>query len=161
MSTGQGTLAGRAVGLILRRVKTARKQSKRGVKLVQSVFRRVRQAEKSLFFRLRDSETGRVLLKAAGMARSPRDLRHRTQVAGPYIARLGAHQPPIDPTKGYGLLSPDTLGDFGHVARSLPPALRDQEGGDRCRDDRLRELDARAAAEISHPEAVVPSLPAR
>jgi len=115
VSTGQGTLAGRAVGLILRRVKTARKQSKRGVKLVQNVFRRVRQAEKSLFFRLRDSETGRVLLKAVGMARSPRDLRHRAQVAGPYVARLGADKMGIDPKKGYGLLSRDMLGDFGRV----------------------------------------------
>ena len=115
MSTGQSTLAGRAVGLILRRVKTARKQSKRGVKLVQNVFRRVRQVEKNLFFRLRDSETGRVLLKAAGMARSPRDLRHRAQVAGPYIARLRAHATPIDPKKGYGLLSPEILGGFGRV----------------------------------------------
>jgi hypothetical protein len=115
VSTGQSTLAGRAVGLILRRVKTARKQSKRGVKLVQNAFRRVRQVEKSLFFRLRDSETGRVLLKAAGMARSPRDLRHRAQVAGPYIARLRAHATPIDPKKGYGLLSPDILGGYGRV----------------------------------------------
>ena len=115
VSTGQSTLAGRAVGLILHRVKTARKQSKRGVKLVQNVFRRVRQVEKSLFFRLRDSETGRVFLKAAGMARSPRDLKHRAQVAGPYIARLSGRQSAIDPKKGYGLLSPDTLGDFGHV----------------------------------------------
>jgi hypothetical protein len=115
VSTGQGTLAGRAVGLILRRVKTARKQSKRGVKLVQNVFRRVRQVEKSLFFRLRDSETGRVFLKAAGMARSPRDLRHRTQAAGPYIAQLSARQSIIDPQKGYGLLSSDTLGDFARV----------------------------------------------
>ena len=115
MSAGQSTLAGRAVGLILRRVKTARKQSKRGVKLVQNVFRRVRQVEKSLFFRLRDSETGRVLLKAAGMARSPRDLRHRAEVAGPYIARLRSLNSAIDPQKGYALLTPDALGDFGHV----------------------------------------------
>jgi hypothetical protein len=115
VSTGSSTLAGRAVGLILRRVKTARKQSKRGVKLVQNVFRRVRQAEKSLFFRLRDSESGRVLLKAAGMARAPRDLRHRAQIAAPYIARLNGRQSVIDPQKGYALLSPDTLGDFGRV----------------------------------------------
>ncbi len=116
--TGQGSLAGRAYGLILRRVKTARKQSKRGVKLAQNVFRRVRQAEKTLFFRLRDSETGRMLLKAAGLAGSPRDMRHRAQAAAPYIARLGNHGADIDPAKGYCLLSPDRLGDFSQVLAS-------------------------------------------
>jgi hypothetical protein len=115
VSTGQGTLAGRAVGLILRRVKTARKQSKRGIKLAQNVFRRVRQAEKSLFFRLRDSEAGRVLLKAAGVARSPRDARHRSQAAASYIARLNTRGPIIDPRKGYALLTSDSLGNFAGV----------------------------------------------
>lgn len=118
MGSGQGSLAGRAYGLILRRVKTARKQSKRGVKLAQNVFRRVRQAEKSLFFRLRDSEPGRRLLKAAGLAGSTRDMRSRAQAAAPYIARLGNHGADIDPAKGYSLLSPDALGDFGGVLAS-------------------------------------------
>ena len=49
------------------------------------------------------------------MARSPRDLRASSQVAGPYIARLRAHATPIDPKKGYGLLSPDILGGDGRV----------------------------------------------
>ena len=118
MGTGQGSLAGRAYGLILRRVKTARKQSKRGVKLAQNVLRRVKQAEKSLFFRLRDSDTGRMLLKATGLAGSTRDMRARAQAAGPYMARLGDHGADIDPAKGYALLSPDTLGDFGRVLAS-------------------------------------------
>jgi hypothetical protein len=117
VGTGQGSLAGRAYGLILRRVKTARKQSKRGVKLAQNVFRRVRQAEKTLFFRLRDSETGRMLLKAAGLAGSQRDIRHRAQAAAPYIARLDTHGA-IDPAKGYALLSPDALGEFSQVLAS-------------------------------------------
>jgi hypothetical protein len=112
---GQGSLAGRAYGLILRRVKTARKQSKRGVKLAQNMLRRVRQAEKSLFFRLRDSETGRKLLKAAGLAGSPRDIHHRARTAAPYIARLGNSGAAIDPAKGYCLLSPDSLGECGQV----------------------------------------------
>jgi hypothetical protein len=118
VGTGQGSLAGRAYGLFLRRVKTARKQSKRGVKLAQNVLRRVRQAEKTLFFRLRDSETGRKLLKAAGLAGSPRDTRYRAQAAAPYIAKLGSHGADIDPAKGYCLLSPDRLGDFGQVLDS-------------------------------------------
>src|SRR4030095_7952351 len=93
-----------------------------------NVFRRVRQVEKSLFFRLRDSETGRVLLKAAGMARSPRDLRHRAQVAGPYIARLRAHATPIDPKKGYGLLSPDILRGYGRVLDAARRPFEANEG---------------------------------
>jgi hypothetical protein len=112
---GTGSIAGRAYGLILRRVKTARKQSKRGVKFAQQVLRRLRQAEKSLYFRLRDSETGRRLLKATGRAGSPRELRLRAQAAAPYVARLGSHGAAIDPDKGYSLLSPDALGDFSPV----------------------------------------------
>lgn len=112
---GTGSIAGRAYGLILRRVKTARKQSKRGVKFAQQVLRRLRQAEKSLYFRLRDSETGRRLLKAAGRAGSRRDLHLRTQAAASYVARLGRQGAAIDSGKGYSLLSPDALGDFGKV----------------------------------------------
>ena len=118
VGTGQGTLAGRAYGLVLRRLKTARKQSKRGGKLALSVWRRVKQAQKSAYFRLRDSDTGRVLLKAAGLVRSPRDLRHRAQVAGPYIARLRTPGAPIDRAQGYGLLSLDALGDASQALES-------------------------------------------
>jgi hypothetical protein len=118
LAVGTGSLAGRAYGLILRRVKTVRKQSKRGVKLAQHALRRVRQAEKSLYFRLRDSETGRKLLRAAGLAGSRQDLRLRTQAAAPYVARLGSHGAAIDPEKGYSLLSPDAHGDFSRVLAS-------------------------------------------
>ena len=118
MGTGQGSLAGRVYGLILRRVKTVRKQGKRGVKLAQHALRRVKQAEKSLFFRLRDSEAGRRLLKAAGLAGSRRDLRLRARAAAPFVARLGSRGAAIDPGKGYGLLSPDALGDFNKVLAS-------------------------------------------
>lgn len=135
MGTGQGTLAGRAFGVILRRVKTARKQSQRGLKLAQRVFRRVRQTEKSLYFRLRDSDAGRVLLKAAGLARSPRDMRQRGQMAASYLARLSAHETPIDRRKGYSLLSSDALPDFAPVLTTCRQLF----------DRKNAELDARLA----------------
>lgn len=115
---GTGSIAGRAYGVFLRRVKTARKQSKRGIKFAQHVFRRVRQAEKSLYFRLRDSEAGRTLLKVAGLARSPQDTRRRMRAAAPYVARLSHAGAAIDPRKGYSLLSPDALGDLSQVLAS-------------------------------------------
>jgi len=111
-------LAGRTVGLILKRLKTARKQSKRGLKLAQNVLRRVRQSEKSLFFRLRDSDAGRVFLKTANLARSPRDLRHRARMAAPYLARVETTHLPIDPVKGYGLIPRGALGDLEPVLAS-------------------------------------------
>src|SRR4029450_10653115 len=87
-ATPRPSLAGRAFGLAMRRVKGARKQALRGVKRAQYLFRRFKTAEKSLYFRLRDSDTGRVLLRAASMARSPREIRHRTRAAAPYLAQL-------------------------------------------------------------------------
>ena len=109
-------LAGRAFGLAIRRVKGAKKQALRGVKRAQYLFRRFKAAEKSLYFRLRDSDTGRVLLRAANMARSPREIRHRTRVAAPYLAQLDSStQPFIDPRTGYSLLSLNTKSELGHV----------------------------------------------
>jgi hypothetical protein len=101
--------------MFLRRVKNARKHSKRGVKFAQHVFRRVRQAEKSLYFRLRDSEAGRTLLRAAGLARSPRETRLRAQAAATYVGRLRSNGAAIDPAKGYSLLSPDAIDGFSEV----------------------------------------------
>jgi hypothetical protein len=99
----------------MRRVKGAREQALRGVKRAQYLFRQFKTAEKSLYFRLRDTDTGRVLLRAASMARSPRETRHRTRVAVPFIARLdGPNQTVIDPRTGYGLLSL-SRGDLGHM----------------------------------------------
>jgi hypothetical protein len=109
-------LAGRAFGLAMRRVKGARKQALRGVKRAQYLFRRFRTAEKSLYFRLRDSDTGRALLRAASIARSPREIRHRTRVAAPYIAQINrATQPFIDPRTGYSLLSLSTTGELANA----------------------------------------------
>ena len=110
------SLAGRAFRLAMRRVKGAKKQALRGAKRAQYLFRRVRTAEKSLYFRLRDSETGRALLRAANMARSPREIRHRTRLGAAYIAQLGEKSPPfIDPRTGYRLLSPSTTGELDQV----------------------------------------------
>lgn len=110
-----GSLAGRAFGLAIRRVKGARKQALRGVKRAQYLFRRFKTAEKSLYFRLRDSDTGRVLLRAASVARSPREMRHRSRVAAPYLARLDrTTQPFIDSRTGYRLLSL-TTGELGQM----------------------------------------------
>ncbi|HZM94617.1 MAG TPA: hypothetical protein VFB92_14400 [Vicinamibacterales bacterium] len=86
------------------------------MKRAQYLFRRFKTAEKSLYFRLRDSDTGRVLLRAANMARSPREIRHRTRVAAPYLAQLDSStQPFIDPRTGYSLLSLNTKSELGHV----------------------------------------------
>ena len=124
--------------------------------------RRVRQAEKSLFFRLRDSETGRRLLKAAGLAGSPRDMRHRAQVAAPYIARLGNHRRAIDPAKGYGLLSPDALGEFQRACwtscRRLFAAKKAEIDAQLTGFD---ELDSGAATEVPDAETIVSALSAR
>lgn len=115
-ATPRTSLAGRAFGLAMRRVKGARKQALRGVKRAQYLFRRFKTAEKSLYFRLRDSDTGRVLLRAASMARSPREIRHRTRAAAPYLAQLDqTTQPFIDPRTGYSLLSLSTKGELGNA----------------------------------------------
>ena len=115
-ATPRASLAGRAFGLAMRRVKGARKQALRGLKRAQYLFRRFKTAEKSLYFRLRDSDTGRVLLRAASMARSPREIRHRTRAAAPYLAQLDqTTQPFIDPRTGYSLLSLSTKGELGNA----------------------------------------------
>ena len=125
----QTSLAGRAFGLAIRRVKGARKQALRGVKRAQYLYRRIKTAEKSLYFRLRDSDTGRVLLRAASMARSPREIRHRTRVAAPYLAKLaGTSQPFIDPHTGYSLLSLDA-GDLGHALSTCRQLFEFKQAG--------------------------------
>jgi hypothetical protein len=107
------SLAGSAFGLAVRRVRSVRKQAIRGAKRAQYLYRKLKAAEKNLFFRLRDSDTGRVLLRAASMARSPRETRQRTRVAAHYIARLDrAPQPVIDARTGYSVLSLSTTGEL-------------------------------------------------
>ena len=101
----------------LRRVRGTRKQMRRGLKRARSLFKRLRRAQKSFYFRLRDSEAGRVLLRAASRALAPREVRHRREAASPYIARLErSGAPAIDPDKGYRLLSAEP-------ARELSEAL--------------------------------------
>jgi hypothetical protein len=111
-----GSVSGVAFQRTLRRVRGTRKQTLRGLKRAQYLFKRLRSAQKSLYFRLRDSEAGRVLLSAATRVRAPRELRHRHQVAAPYIARLErASAPAIDPDKGYRLLSAEPSRELSAV----------------------------------------------
>src|SRR4029453_13655344 len=115
-ATPRTSLAGRAFGLAMRRVKGARKQALGGGKVAEYPFRRFKPAEMSLYFRLRDSETGRVLLRAASMARSPREIRHRPRAAAPHPPQPDqTTQPCIDPRTGYSLLSLSPKGEFGNV----------------------------------------------
>lgn len=110
-------LPGWAYRQTVRQLKSARKKALRGVKLARYALGRLRSAEKSLYFRLRDSERGRMLLKTADLARASRDVRERRQAAGPYVAALRAAV--IDPDKGYGLVSFDPSAGFsGALAAS-------------------------------------------
>ena len=84
----------------VRGFKKARKQAQRGVKAARYVAGRVRSAEKSFYFHLRDTRAGRALLEAATFARAPRELSERRRAAAIYVRRLG--EPLIDPAKGYG-----------------------------------------------------------
>lgn len=85
-----GSLSGVALHRTLRRVRGTRKQTRRGLKRAQYLFKRLRSAQKSFYFRLRDSEAGRVLLRAASRALAPREGRHRREAASPYIAATRA-----------------------------------------------------------------------
>jgi hypothetical protein len=92
-------LPGLVVQQTIRGMKKARKQAQRGAKMARFVAGRVRSAEKSLFFHLRDTRAGQLLLGAAGFASGGRDLRQRRTAAETYVKGLGA--PVIDPEKGY------------------------------------------------------------
>ena len=89
----------------LRGVKKARKQAQRGAKLARYVAGRVRSAEKSLYFHLRDTRAGQVLLRAATFAGGGRELRGRQALAATYGRRLGV--PIIEPSKGWSAVSFD------------------------------------------------------
>ena len=65
----------------VRGFKKARKQAQRGVKAARYVAGRVRSAEKSFYFHLRDTRAGRALLEAATFARAPRELSERRRAA--------------------------------------------------------------------------------
>ena len=75
--------------------------------------RNVREARKELYYRLRATRLGKPMLRAAAMARAPIETRRRQQLARAYNARVSGAL--MDPSKGYGLISPDTFGDFGRV----------------------------------------------
>src|SRR4029079_1110178 len=89
----------------IRGVKKARKQVQRGAKFARYVAGRVRSAEKSLYFHLRDTRAGQVLLRAATFAGGGRELRGRQSLAATYVSRNGA--PLIDASKGWCAVSFD------------------------------------------------------
>jgi hypothetical protein len=98
----------------LRGMKKARKQAQRGAKLARYVAGRVRSAEKSLYFHLRDTRAGQVLLRVATLAGGGRELRGRRQAASAYVRTMG--EPLIDPAKGWGAVSFDqTSPEFSGV----------------------------------------------
>lgn len=98
----------------VRQFKNARKKALRGVKLARHALHRLKDAEKSLYFRLRDSDRGRAFLRAADRARVSSDIRSRRHAAAPYLAKLSGGTV-IDPDKGYGLLSLDAANDFSRA----------------------------------------------
>ena len=86
-------------------MKRARKQAQRGAKLARYVAGRVRSAEKSLYFHLRDTRAGQAILRAATFAGGGRELRARKQAAAAYVRH--ASGVPIDPAKGWSAVSFD------------------------------------------------------
>ena len=98
-------LPGLVVQKTIRGMKKARKQAQRGAKMARFVAGRVRSAEKSLFFHLRDTRAGQMLLEAATYARSGRELRNRRRAAEAYVSRIGGSA--IDPDQGYRPVSFD------------------------------------------------------
>jgi hypothetical protein len=102
----------------MRGVKKARKQAQRGAKLARYVAGRVRSAEKSLYFHLRDTRAGQALLRAATFAGGGRELRERQRLAETYIRGMG--KPLIEPNQGWGGVSfdPRSAGFSGVLATS-------------------------------------------
>ena len=99
------SLPGLVLQKTLRGVKKARKQAQRGAKLARYVARRVRSAEKSLYFHLRDTRAGQVLLRAAMFAGGGRELRSRQHLAATGVRATGT--PLIDSKKGWGAVQFD------------------------------------------------------
>ena len=92
-------LPGLVVQQTIRGWKKARKQAQRGAKMARFVAGRVRSAEKSLFFHLRDTRAGQMLLGAATLTSGGRDLRERRKAAAAYVRGIEGLR--IDPDKGY------------------------------------------------------------
>jgi hypothetical protein len=98
-------LPGLVVQKALRGVGKAKKQAQRGAKFARYLAGRVRSAEKSLYFHLRDTRAGQAVLRAAAVAGGGRELRERQRVAAEYVRTVGARL--IDPAKGWGAVSFD------------------------------------------------------
>jgi hypothetical protein len=76
----------------------------------------VKQARKSLYYRVRETSGGHALLQAAEFIRSPLDHRARRSVAQGYLERT---KPPVmEPAKGYGLTSVEKFENFDAVVAS-------------------------------------------
>lgn len=101
------SLAGRVLTRTVRATKLARKELRRRLRFTQRLKHHAKSAEKTLYFRLRDSNQGRVILKAVDFARAPREIQQRRRIAAPYIARIGRDL--VDPAGGYGLVSPASI----------------------------------------------------
>jgi len=97
----------------LRRVWGVRKQGQRLAKRGRYVLRRVQDGSKSVYFDLRDSTRGRVILRALYGVRAGGEHRARRRAAAPYVARFTGAV--IDPVRGYGVLSFDADGAFAPV----------------------------------------------
>ena len=67
--------------------------------------RRVREARKSVYYRMRDAGVGVPILKAAAVARAPRETRQREHLARQYNA--GVSRALMDAQRGYALLPAD------------------------------------------------------
>lgn len=109
-------LARRASHGLIRRFKRARKDGVRRVKFAQEIVRRLRRRRKDLYFRARESRHGQMFLRAAALARAPRDLRRRRLMAAQYIERMTSEG--IDPSTGYQRLSLQSASGFDHVLAS-------------------------------------------
>jgi hypothetical protein len=90
-----------------------RKQAQRWAKRGRHVLRRVQGGSKSVYFDVRDSSRGRVILAALDGVRAGGEHRMRRRAAAPCVARFTGTV--IDPDRGYGLLSLDPGSDLAPV----------------------------------------------
>lgn len=122
--------------LAFRRVSGVRKQAQRWAKRGRYVLRRLQDGSKSVYFDLRDSQRGRVVLEALAGLRAGGEQRARRRAAAPHVARFTGMA--IDPARGYGLLSFDPAGDF---APALAACRRLFETKQRPVEERLAGFD--------------------
>jgi hypothetical protein len=106
------------------------RQTSRRLKFMKAASRRIKSVQKTLFFNLRDSPTGRMLLKGIESVRAPKELRSRRHAGEEYLARVRSGIGDqgsgigdqgsgigrfIDPAAGYGLISPESVGDLSQL----------------------------------------------